>query len=608
MKIKNYILSILLLCWASVVFAQGVTFTISADKAEVGVGEQFEVSFTLNTNGDRFQPPGFTGFQVYSGPNVSTSMQSVNGNTSMSIAYSYVLAATKEGDAVIGPGAIYVNGKLYATKSLRIKVTKGPSAAARRQQQQQQQQQNMQVSDAPMGDVSKSIFLRAVVDKKNAYQGEQMTVSYRLYTRVGILESQLDKLPDLNGFWSQDMNDPKQPQNVTWKSEIVNGMKFNVADVKQTIVFPQKSGDLTVDPLGMTFIIRQQSAPRDAMEQFFGGAFKDVKVKLKSPALTIHVRALPEAGKPIDFGGAVGNFSMQAYVDRTSLKSNEPLNYNMKISGTGNIMLIKNPAPTFPADFEKYDPKVTDTINKSTGKINGSRFYNFLLIPRHEGNFTIEPTKFTYFNPATERYVTLSAKPFPIAVAKGKTETNVSELSSADKQDVKLLDKDIRYIKTGSTSYAKAGETFFGSLGYNLLLLLGPVLFIGALVYRNLNEKANSDVVKVRSRKASKIAAKHLAVAKKEMAAKNSSAFYEALFKGLYGYLADKLNIPYANLDKDVIADALRSKSVKEATIAKLDDTLDLCDIARFAPVSGINEQEMFERGKNIIDDIEDEI
>jgi len=607
LKKRHYILSLLLLCVTSFAFAQSVTFTASADRTEVGVGEQFEVSFTLNTNGDRFQPPALTGFQVYSGPNVSTSMQSINGSTSMSIAYSYVLAATKEGDAIIGAGTIYVNGKQYSTRPIRIKITKGSAAAARRQQQQQQQQ-NSQVSDAPMGDVSKSIFLRAVVDKKNAYQGEQMTVSYKLYTRVGILESQLDKLPDLNGFWSQDMNDPKQPQNVTWKSEIVNGMKFNVADVKQTIVFPQKSGDLTIDPLAMTFIIRQQAAPRDAMEQFFGGSFKDVKVKLKSPALTIRVRALPEAGKPAGFGGAVGNFNMQANVDRTALKSNESLNYNMKISGTGNIMLIDNPKPVFPADFEKYDPKVTDTINKSTGRINGSRFYNFLLIPRHEGNFTIEPFKFSYFNPETQRYVTLTGKEFPIAVAKGKTETNVSELSSADKQDVKLLDKDIRYIKTGNASYSKVGETFFGSLTYNLLLLLGPLLFVGAVIYRNWEAKYNADAVKVRSRKASKIAAKHLANAKQAMSANKSSSFYEALFKGLYGYLSDKLNIPYANLDKDVISDALRSKSASEATISKVEETLDLCDMARFAPVSGINEQDMFERGKNIINDIEDEI
>lgn len=603
MKIKYYILSILLLCWANVTLAQGNTFTATVDKNTVAVGEQFQISFSLNGNGDRFHPPAFNGFEVYSGPNVSTSMSNINGVTSMSIAYSYVLAATKEGDIQIGAGTIYVNGKLFSTRPVSIKVTKGSP-----RRQQPQQQQNARVDDAPMGDVSKQIFLRAVIDKKNAYQGEQMTVSYRLYTRIGILESQLDKLPELNGFWSQDMNDQKTQQNVTWHSEIIDGMKYNVADVKQTIVFPQKSGDLTIDPLIMTFIVRQQAAPRDAMEQFFGGSFKDVKVKLKSPALTIRVRELPEAGKPADFGGAVGSFTMNAYVDRTALKSDEPLNYNVKIAGTGNIMLIKNPAPAFPADFEKYDPKVTDTINKSTGRINGNRFYNFLLIPRHKGDYTIEPLKFSYFNPGTGRYVTLTSKAFAIAVAKGKTETNVSELSSADKQDVKMLEKDIRYIKTNDTSYSKSGQTFFGSLTYNLLLLVGPLLFIAGLVYRKADEKANSDIVKVRSRKASKIAAKHLADAKKAMTAKNSSAFYEALFKGLYGYLSFKLNIPYANLDKDVIADALRSKSVNDSTIAKLEETLDLCDMARFAPVSGINEQEMFERGKNIIDDIEDEI
>jgi len=344
------------------------------------------------------------------------------------------------------------------------------------------------------------------------------------------------------------------------------------------------------------------------MDQFFGGNYTDEKIQIKSPPVTIHVKPLPEAGKPAGFGGAVGSFNMNAWVDKTSLKANEPLNYNVKITGAGNIKLFQNLAANFPADFEKYDPKVTDTLSNSVTHIAGSRMYNYLLIPRHEGNFTIPPIKFSYFNPATGRYVTLTSKAFDIQVAKGLAENNVTSLASANKQDVKVLGNDIRYIKANDNSLQKKGEGFYGSAAYILLLLLGPLAFAGALIYRKWDEKNNSDIVKVKSRKASKIAAKHLANAQRQLIANNKKLFYEDLFKGIYGYLSYKLNIPYANLDKETIAGALKAKGVKDELAIQLLDTLDLCDMARFAPVSGIAEHEVFEKAKNTINNIEDEL
>ncbi len=604
-----YILSTILLFWVNALFAQNVTFTASVSKNPVAVGEQFEVTFEMNGTGDRFAPPAFGGgLQVLSGPNVSTSMTSINGNTTVSNSYSYILAATQEGNVTIGAASIYSNGKLLATRPISLKVTKGqPVPQGRRGRPgQQQAQANSQVQEASAAEVANALFIRAAVDKTNVYIGQQLNVNYRIYTRVDILQNQLDKIPDLNGFWSQDVN--PHMQNVQWHTEIYNGNKYNVADIKQSILFPERAGNLTIDPMGMTFIIREQAPAHDVMEEFFGGSFKEVKVKLKSPAVTIHVKPLPEAGKPLDYGGAVGTFSMEAGVDKTALRANETINYNVKISGTGNIKLMKNLSPVFPADFEKYDPKVTDTVNAETGKLTGSRLYNYLLIPRHEGKDTIHPIRFTYFNPATARYVTLTSKTFPINVAKGIAEKNVSTLSSADKQDIKLMDKDIRYIKTKDRSLSKDGEDFFGSTAYNLLLLAGPLLFIGAMFYRTWYRKANSDIVKVRSRKAGKIAAKALAQAKTALAANNSAAFYETLFKGIYGYLSNKFNIPYANLDQETISSVLRAKGVGEPLITQMQDTLELCDMARFAPVSGISEKEVFERSKNMIHDIEDEI
>ncbi len=601
MNRKYYILTILLFC-AGLLFAQDVKFTASVSKTEVGTGEQFQVDFSVNGNAEGFTPPSFNGFQVLSGPNESTSMTSINGSTTVSTSVSYILMPVKEGEFTIGPATAVVNRHRLTTNPIKIKVVKGRPVP---QNSQAQSGPDNSISEGNTSDLSKSLFMRAVVDKNNVYQGEQITLNYRLYTRVDIEQSQVDKLPDLNGFWNEDIKNLQQ--QVQWHIETYKGMRYNVADIKQTILFPEHAGNLTIDPFGMTFLAKVQAPSQDIMDQFFG-SFKEVKLKVKSPPVVIHVKPLPGAGKPDSFTGAVGNFRIEASVDKTELKANDALNYKVRVTGSGNIKLLKTLNVNFPADFEKYDPKITDTITDSESGVSGSRFYNYLLIPRHQGDFTISPLKFSYFNPATNRYVSLTTKAFNIKVDRGKNESNVTALSATDKQDIKLLDKDIRYIKISDDGLVKDGDMFFGSFGYCLLLLIGPVLCYGAYTYRNWTIKNNSDIVKVKSRRAGKIAAKHLANAQKQLAANNTKEFYEDVFKGLYGYLSDKLNIPYANLDRETIALALKKRPVSEQLVSRLLDTLDLCEMARYAPVTHISKQEVFEKAKGIINDIENEI
>jgi len=601
MKIKYYILTLLLFCTGSL-FAQNVKFTASVSKSEVGTGEQFQVDFTINTNIEGFTPPNFSGFQVLSGPNMSQSMTSINGNTTVSNSYSYILMAVKEGEYTIGPAVTEVNGRKLSTNPIKIKVVKG------RPVQQNNQAQNGQDNTVEQGnttDIGKSLFIRAVVDKTNVYQGEQLTLTYRLYTRLDIEQFQVDKLPDLTGFWNQDIKTLQvQPKA---HLEMYKGERYEVADLKQTILFPEHSGNITIDPFLVTFIAKVKAPSRDIMDQFFG-SFKEVKYQAKSIPVVIHVKPLPDAGKPDSFTGAVGSFKIDASIDKTELKANDALNYKVKVSGSGNIKLLKTLNTSFPADFEKYDPKITDTVNETESGVSGTRIYNYLLIPRHQGEYDIDGLKFSYFNPATNRYVSLSTKPFHIKVDKGVNESNVTAFSSGGKEDIKTLGKDIRYIKTDDGSLSKTDDLFFGSALYYSLLLLGPVLACGALVYRNRLIKYNSDIVKVKSRRASKIAAKHLANAQKQLAANNQAAFYEDVFKGLYGYLSDKLNIQYANLDRETIASVLKAKSLNEGVINRLLDTLDLCEMARYAPVTHISKQEVFEKAKGIINDIENEI
>jgi hypothetical protein len=599
MKIKYFILSFLLLC-ANLLLADGIKFTASASKTEVGTGEQFEITFSVNGNGDDFRPPNINDFQILSGPNVSTSMESINGNTTVSTSYSYILMAAKEGEFTIAPATMVVNGRRLSTQPIKIKVIKG------RPVPQNNAQQNNQTDNTPppnTSDLSKLLFIRAVVDKNNVYDGQQVTVSYRLYTRVGIDDSQPDKLPDLNGFWSEDV---KRPQQVQWNTETYKGQQYKVADIKQSILFPEHDGNLTIDPLSMVFIVRQPVASRDIMDQFFG-SYRQVKYKAQSAPVTIHVKPLPEEGKPGGFAGAVGKFTIDASIDKTEVKTNDAINYKVKITGSGNIKLFKPLTVNFPADFEKYDPKVTDTVTEDIKGVSGSRIYNYLLIPRHQGDYTIEPLKFSYFNPNTGKYVTLESQPFHVKVNKGAAESNVTAFSGTEKEDLKILGKDIRYIKTNG-DLSNADDMFFGSFGYWLLISLGPVLCAGAFIYRNKVRKENSDVVKVKSKRAGKIAAKHLANAQLQLNIKNTKGFYEAIFKGLYGYLSDKLNILYANLDRETIASALRAKSVNEQLIKRLLDTLDLCEMAHYAPVTHISEQEVFDKAKGIINDIESEI
>lgn len=599
----RYFLSILLLFCAGLVFGQTAHFTASADRTTVGTGEQFQVTYSVNANGDAFAPPGFGNFQLLSGPNMSTSMESINGSTSVSTSYSFILMPVKQGTYTLAPASIVVNGHRLTSNSLTIKVVKGQTVP---QNSQTQSAPDNSVPESTSANLSKALFIKAVVDKTNVYLGQQLTVDYKLYTDIGIEDSQADAMPVLDGFWSEDTK-PLQ-QQVQWHVETYNGRRYNVADLKQTILFPQRTGNLVIDPMKMTFVVKvPQAAGDDIMAQFFG-SYKEEKYQARSTPVTIHVKPLPEAGKPESFGGAVGHFSIESSVDKTELKANDALNYKVKITGSGNIKLLKDLSTNFPPEFEKYDPKITDTITENASGVSGSRFYDYLLIPRNQGSYTIQPFEFSYFNPETGKYVSLSTRPFQIKVDKGAAENNVTAFSGTSQEDVRTLGKDIRYIKTDDNDIFRRGDEFFGSLWYFILLLIGPAVCYAAFAYRNWLRKTNSDIVKVKSRRAGKVAAKHLASAQAKLQANDSKAFYESIFRGLYGYLSDKLNIEYANLDKETIATALHAKKAKEQTIGRLLDTLDLCEMARYAPVTHISEKEVFERAKGIINDIEDEI
>lgn len=605
MRLK-FIGCLMLLLHVASGYGQGIKVVASVSSAEVAVGEQFELKFSTDGSPESFNPPSFSGFQVVGGPNQSSSFSSINGNTTINMSVGYILVGVREGTYTIGAATMLIGGRTYRSNPVRVKVVKGSGRAPGGQSG------NSAAAGSPddvvpggnAGDIAGKLFLRAVTSKNNVYQGEQITVSYKLYTNVGIVDNNVDKLPDFNGFWSQEIKNPNP--NVEWKVEDYNGRMYHVAVLKQVILFPERFGKLVLDPLSMTFIVRQVVPSNDPIEQFFGGgSYKDSKYKIKSAPVTINVRPLPEAGRPEGFQGAVGRFSVGATLDKPSLRANEAMNYTVKIKGTGNLKLLKAPELKLAADIEKYDPKVTDNITESVDGVSGSREYSYLLIPRHAGHYKIDELKFSYFDPAAAKYVTLVTGSFPVKVDKAAPGSQVNAYGG--QQDVKVVDKDIRYIKTDGSLDAD-GPRFYGSPLFFVLLFLGPLGFAAALIYRSWSREQNRDQVKVKGRNAGKVAARHLANAEIQLQTGNKPAFYEAVYRGLYGYLSDKLDIRIAELSREKIAGQLMLKGIDTGLLDRLNSTLDLCEMARYAPVSGIAEREVFEKAKMIISDIESHV
>ncbi len=585
------------LCWAGGARAQELTVTASASQ-NATAGAPFEVRFTVNGQAERFHPPTFgAGLRVVSGPNQSTSMRSINGQTTTSLTIGYHLMAEKEGEYTIPPVVVEAKGKQYRSEALTVKVQQGSATTGGTGNAGGGRSANTATADA-----GKQLFIRAVPDKREVYQGQQLVVSYKLYTNVQITGNMPEKMPVLNGFWSRNVS--AGDERTVWTEEVVDGVRYQTTVLQQYILFPERSGQLHIDPMEMTFVIRQPVATNDPFERFFGGSYREVELKVKSPQVPIQVKPLPAEGRPEGFDGAVGNFTFSTAVDRTELKANEALNYTLKVTGTGNLHLLIAPGVRRPETIARYDPKFNDRINESPGGVSGSREFSYLMIPRHEGTYALPPVSFSYFDPTAKRYVALPSEAYTLQVAKGDAAQPVAAFTPGAQQDVKVLDRDIRYIKTRTPRFDTGGG-FWGSGWFFALLLAGPVLFGAAWVYRDRQRERNRDAGLVRNRNANKVAAKHLAVARRQLNAGDSKPFYEAVYKGLYGYVADKLDIPVASLNKDFIAEQLRERRVDDALIARMAETLDLCEMARFAPLSGVSEAEVYEKARQLINDME---
>lgn len=583
----RFISFIILLFISSIVTAQEVEFKASAPSV-VETGEQFRLAYSINKEGSNLNVPTLDGFELLMGPSPSQSVSvySINGKTtqSMTFTYTYLLIGEKEGTYQIPPATIVVDGKQYKSNGLKIQVVKGrganPSGG------------NQQAPPNPSAPINEeNLFVRVDVNRSNLFMGESLVATIKVYSKVDLANFGRIKYPSFEGFLSEDIPGADRIELVR---ESYNGQVYNVGIIRKYLLYPQHTGEITIEPFELECIVRQRTTnSRSFMDGFFEN-YRESRVMKKSRPVTIQVRDLP-AGKPLGFSGTVGDITMSTSVSTDTVSANDALTYKVIFSGTGNLRLLRAPSINFPHDFEVYDPKETRDIKTGENGMYGTVTFEYLAIPRYSGEYQIPALDFSFFNSRTNTYKALTGQSYNIHVRKGTEKGNGTESSaiqSFKKEDVRMVGEDVRYIKTGDLKLHDKGVRFFGTPEYWLAFIIPFVFFVvGALLNRR-RIAANADLVRVKNKAANKMARRRMKLAAGAMKTHNAELFYDEVLKSLWGYVSYKLNIDRAELNRDNISDLLQKKAVEGAMIQEFISVLDTCEYARYAPGSN-SEQEM---------------
>ena len=557
------------------------TLTASAP-SHVAVGEQFRLSYTVNTqNVSDFRAGNIPSeFEVLIGPNRSmqSSYQMINGHTSStsSITYTYIVAATKGGSFTIPAAHVVVDGKKIASNTLTIKVSGSASGSGSNSRQRSDDGEEVREMGSRIS--GSDLFIKVSANKKRVYEQEPILLTYKVYTLVQLTQLRGD-MPDLKSFYTQEVD---LPQQKSFSIETVNGRPYRTCTWSQYVMFPQTTGKLQIPAITFEGIVVQQNRNVDPFEAFFNGGsgYVEVKKKIEAPGIDIQVDPLPQ--RPATFSGGVGKFNISAQLNNTETKANDPITLRVIVSGTGNLKLIKQPVITLPKDFDKYEPKVTDQTKLTSAGLEGSKIYDILIVPRHQGKYDIPPVEFTYFDTATKRYETIKSESFHLDVAKGSGASSVSDFSG--QEDVDDLNKDIRFIKTGEVDQHQINDFFFGSTAYWSIIAALIVVFVTLFVIFRQRAIDNANVTKMRGKKANKVATKRLKIAARLMTDNKPNEFYDEVLRALWGYVGDKLNIPVAQLSHDNISSKLAERGVHQSIIDKFIGAIDECEFERYAP------------------------
>lgn len=583
---KIIFLWIVLTVVCATVFAdEKVSFTASAPDA-VAVGDQFRLSYTVTTQKVRdFRAPSIKGFEVLMGPSRSqqSSVQMINGQTTStsSITFTYILMATAEGDFTIPGATITAEGNQMVSNSVHVKVlpadqqSSGSTSGNGGRQSASRASSGTSVSNS-------DLFIKATASKTTVYEQEAFLLTYKIYTLVDLRAFDNVKLPDFKGFHSQEV---ELPNDRRWGLEHYNGRNYQTTVYRQFVLFPQQSGKLTIDAARFDAVIDKAPQVSDPFEAFFNGGGNVVQVKksLLTPQLTIDVKSLP-AGKPEDFSGGVGEFNITSSINTTHVKTNDAVTVKLVISGSGNLKLLSNPEIKFPEEFEIYDPKVDNKFRLTNAGLSGSKVIEYLAIPRNAGTYKIPAVKFSYFDINSRSYKTLTTEEYELHVEKGTGNAAQTIANFTNKEDLKVLNEDIRFIKQNDVTLSPKGEFFFGSTTCWMFYLVPGILFVLFFIVYRKQIAANANVAKMRTKKANKVAVKRMKQAGKLLAENKKDAFYDEVLKALWGYISDKLNIPVSRLSKDNIEEELRNYGVDDVLIKEFLDALNNCEFARFAP------------------------
>ncbi|MBQ8672588.1 MAG: protein BatD [Bacteroides sp.] len=593
--------AIALQAWAD----EQITFTASAQDA-VEVGGQVRLTYTVNTQKvkDFRFPSNINGFEILMGPTSSrqSSMQIINGQatTTSSITYTYILKAVTEGEHSIPGATIMAEGKQYVSNALKIKVlppdtSTGNTSAGK---------QNSAATSLSAAD----LFIVPTVSKTTVYEQEALLLTYKIYSHVNLQGFESIKLPDFKGFHSQEI----ELADRRWGMEHYKGRNYETAVFRQFVLFPQQSGKLSIEQARFDAVIRMvnPNVADDPLEAFFNGGshYIEVKKTIITPQIAIDVKPLP-ANKPSNFSGGVGDFTVSSTISTNQLKTNDAVTVKVVISGTGNMKLINTPEVKFPEDFEVYDPKTENKFRLTAAGLTGSQVIEYLAIPRVAGNYKIPGITFSYFDINTQSYKTLTTESYELNVEKGEGNAAQSIANFTNKEDLKVLNEDIRFIKQNNVTLTPKGDIFLGSTTCWLLYLIPTALFVLLSVLYQKQIKTNANTAKVRNQKANRIAKKRMKTAEKLLKENKQEAFYDEVLKTLWEYISNKLNMPLSQLSKENIRENLSRHNVSEELIHEFIQTLDNCEFARFAPSSaGITSEKIYEASVELIGRMENSI
>lgn len=593
MKMKKLLFVITVLFHVSL-FAQ-TQFVASVSKNSLGINERLRVDFAMNEDGDNFNPPAFEGFRIVGGPNQSVSYSWVNGRKSFEKTYSYFLQPLKKGTFVIKQATIEINGQIYKTSPL--KVTVGNAVAEERDPYEQYNPYNQQQRQVPVGPSGKDgVHLVAEISNSNPYLNEPITVVYKIYVshRSGVGGWRELASPKYTNFWSQNI-DVKQLQV---QEGTFNGEPYRYAVLRKTVLYPQKSGKLEIEPLSLDVEVEVPSGQVD----FFGRPIMKMgSKKVAAGSKVINVKPLPEAGKPEDFSGAVGNFNFQVLPSKTELKAGESLDLKVVVSGKGNLKLFTLPKPVVPASLEMYDPAHKENVQTPLTGMTGSISDTYTIIPQSKGQYPIQPLTFTYFDLTTKSYKTITSEEITINVLDGVA-TSSAVAENTNKKQV-TSNATFAFIKSKTQLVSQSKSDFLGS-GMFYGLLVAPFLIIPAIVlFRRKKEELDADVTGNRIKLSNKLAKKYLSEAQKQLA--NKEPFYIALERALHNFLKAKLHIETSEMSKDKITQLLLAKNAETDTVNQFISLVESCEFARYAPSTSTSIQNDYNLAVSIISDLE---